>query len=253
MVYHYRVLLTILTFQIIGLFGLYYMWDPLWLILTVVGYFLFYFIGVEAYMHRYLSHNSYSVSHPIKFFMHICSFFSCNGVPMFFAANHANHHIYSDKEGDPHPASDGIKTWFWIDFDKQYSINTSVIRRLSKDNLCIFSRDHYLKVYITTIILLGILFPKFTVYFMLIPGLLAFHAGSFVNTLQHRFGYRNFETNDKSTNIWICMFIHGQALHNNHHASPHHYSCSVKWYEFDFIGFIIKHILSNKPVKEILK
>lgn len=253
MAYHYRVLLTIITFQIMGLFGLFYMWDPYWLALTVAGVVLFLFVGLESYMHRYLSHCSFSASRPMEIFMHVCAMFSCNGVPMFFAANHVNHHKYSDTEEDPHPASDGIKTWFWMYFDKQYSINTMVIRRLLKDDLCRFSRDNYLKVYITTLVIMGLLFPKFTVYFMLIPGLIAFHAGSFVNTFQHMFGYRNFDTSDKSTNIWICMFIHGQALHNNHHAFPHSYSCSVKWYEFDFSGFIIKYILSNKPVKEILK
>lgn len=252
--YHYRVLITLLFFQVVGLAGLYIMWDPSWLILTMIGLLLFFYIGLECYLHRYLSHNSYSASRPMRVFMHICSIFSCNGPPMVFAAMHVNHHRYSDKEGDPHPSVDGIKTWFWMYTDKQYSlINTSVIRRLLNDSLCRFSRDHYLKVYITTILVLGVLFPKFTVYFLLIPGLVAFHAGSFVNTAQHMFGYRNFDTEDKSTNIWICMFFHGQALHNNHHAFPSRYRCDVKWYEIDFLGYIIKYFLANKPLKEIPK
>src|SRR3546814_8122699 len=48
-----------------------------------------------------------------------------------------------------------------------------------------------------------------------------FWAAGVVNGLGHWWGYRNFETDDTSTNLtpW-AFFIGGEELHNNHHAFP---------------------------------
>ena len=48
-----------------------------------------------------------------------------------------------------------------------------------------------------------------------------FTAAGVINGLCHAKGYRNFETDDASTNLWpIGLFIAGEELHNNHHAFP---------------------------------
>jgi len=65
-----------------------------------------------------------------------------------------------------------------------------------------------------------------------------FWAAGVINGLGHYFGYRNFHTDDDSTNIapWGA-WIGGEELHNNHHAYPTSAKFSLRWYEFD-LGWV---------------
>jgi stearoyl-CoA desaturase (delta-9 desaturase) len=61
-----------------------------------------------------------------------------------------------------------------------------------------------------------------------------FWAAGVINGIGHYFGYRNFHTEDDSTNIVpIAAWIGGEELHNNHHAYPTSAKFSQRWYEFD--------------------
>jgi stearoyl-CoA desaturase (delta-9 desaturase) len=59
-------------------------------------------------------------------------------------------------------------------------------------------------------------------------------AAGVINGLGHYWGYRNFSTDDTSTNIvpWGIL-IGGEELHNNHHAYGTSAKLSSRWYEFD--------------------
>ena len=59
-------------------------------------------------------------------------------------------------------------------------------------------------------------------------------AAGIINGLGHYWGYRNFSTDDASTNIipWGIV-IGGEELHNNHHAYGTSAKLSSRWYEFD--------------------
>ena len=68
-----------------------------------------------------------------------------------------------------------------------------------------------------------------------------FWAGGVINGLGHCFGYRNFEPNDASTNVFPWgLLIGGEELHNNHHAFPASAKLSVKWWELDMGWFYIR-------------
>ena len=70
-----------------------------------------------------------------------------------------------------------------------------------------------------------------------------FAAGG-INGAGHYYGYRNFETQDASTNlIPLAFFIGGEELHNNHHAFPTAAKFSLKEWEFD-IGWLYIKIFS---------
>jgi stearoyl-CoA desaturase (delta-9 desaturase) len=59
-------------------------------------------------------------------------------------------------------------------------------------------------------------------------------AAGVINGLCHARGYRNFETNDASTNLWrYGILIAGEELHNNHHAFPTSARFSLRPGEFD--------------------
>jgi stearoyl-CoA desaturase (delta-9 desaturase) len=65
-----------------------------------------------------------------------------------------------------------------------------------------------------------------------------FWAAGVINGIGHYYGYRNYDTKDKSTNIipWGIL-IGGEELHNNHHGDPANPKLSRKWLEFD-IGWM---------------
>ncbi|GJM09899.1 MAG: fatty acid desaturase [Lysobacteraceae bacterium] len=69
-------------------------------------------------------------------------------------------------------------------------------------------------------------------------------AAGVINGLGHWSGYRNFHTEDTSTNLtpW-GVFLGGEELHNNHHAFPSSARFSMRKWEFD-IGWVIIRMLS---------
>ncbi|MGI9307885.1 MAG: DesA/ISL3 alpha bundle tail domain-containing protein, partial [Gammaproteobacteria bacterium] len=68
-------------------------------------------------------------------------------------------------------------------------------------------------------------------------------AAGVINGLGHDTGYRNFESDDASTNLTpIAVLIGGEELHNNHHAFPTAAKFSYRWWEFD-IGWMYITIL----------
>ncbi|MDO9466699.1 MAG: transposase, partial [Thiobacillus sp.] len=62
-----------------------------------------------------------------------------------------------------------------------------------------------------------------------------------INGIGHYWGYRNFASEDASTNVlpWGIL-IGGEELHNNHHAYGTSARLSNKWYEFDIGWMYIK-------------
>jgi stearoyl-CoA desaturase (delta-9 desaturase) len=84
-------------------------------------------------------------------------------------------------------------------------------------------------------------------------GWIPFWAAGVINGVGHYFGYRNFQTDDDSTNIvpW-AVWIGGEELHNNHHAYPTSAKFSMRWYEFD-IGWMYIQIMSALGLARVRK
>jgi stearoyl-CoA desaturase (delta-9 desaturase) len=80
-----------------------------------------------------------------------------------------------------------------------------------------------------------------------------FWAAGVINGFAHFKGYRNFNTNDDSTNIFPWGIIIGvEELHNNHHAYPASAKLSMKWYEFD-MGWLWIKLLSLMKLAKVNK
>jgi stearoyl-CoA desaturase (delta-9 desaturase) len=64
-----------------------------------------------------------------------------------------------------------------------------------------------------------------------------------VNSVTHMWGYRNYETDEESTNNVIVGFIsNGEGWHNNHHADPRSARHGHKWWEFDVTYLSIRFL-----------
>lgn len=58
--------------------------------------------------------------------------------------------------------------------------------------------------------------------------------GAIVNWCGHKYGYSNFDNNDKSKNtLPMDFFLLGELFQNNHHKSPNSPNFAKRWFEFD--------------------
>jgi stearoyl-CoA desaturase (Delta-9 desaturase) len=78
-------------------------------------------------------------------------------------------------------------------------------------------------------------------------------AAGVINGIGHFWGYRNFQPEDASTNVFPWgILIGGEELHNNHHAYATSAKLSSRWYEFD-IGWLYIRILETLGLAKVKK
>ena len=65
------------------------------------------------------------------------------------------------------------------------------------------------------------------------------HATWGINSFSHRFGSREFDVADKSTNNPIFALLTWGNWHNNHHAYPRSAKCGLKWWQLDVSWWVI--------------
>jgi len=69
----------------------------------------------------------------------------------------------------------------------------------------------------------------------------AYHSTWFVNSATHLWGYRNYETTDRSRNLWwVALLSYGEGWHNNHHAHQRLAAHGHRWWEFDVTYMVIR-------------
>ena len=68
-----------------------------------------------------------------------------------------------------------------------------------------------------------------------------FHCTWFVNSATHKFGYRIYDTGDRSTNCWwVALLTYGEGWHNNHHAFQYSARHGMQWWEIDLTWMTIQ-------------
>ena len=81
-------------------------------------------IGVCMGYHRQLTHGSFCTYKPVRWLLALIGGLSGEGSALTWVANHRKHHLYSDKEGDPHSPRDGSwwshMFWFMPDFGRKH-------------------------------------------------------------------------------------------------------------------------------------
>jgi len=219
-------------------------------------------VCVTLFLHRGQAHKGI-VFHPVLgHFMRFWLWLTTGMVTKQWVAIHRKHHVYSDKEGDPHsPHVFGI----WTVFTK----GALLYARGAKDKEMVekfgvgtpddwierniytpHSRLGILLMLVIDLVLFGPWgFIVWGVQMLWIP----FWAAGVINGVAHWIGYRNTETKDQSRNIspW-GIITGGEELHNNHHMNPARPKLSLKWYEFD-IGWMWLRLFSLIGLAEIVR
>ncbi len=209
-------------------------WHFSWagLLTCVVLHFATACLGVTLGYHRLLTHGSLVVARPVKYLFSIFGMLSAEGSPLFWVATHRKHHVLSDQEGDPHTPNDGFwwshMLWFKPKLTKDQE--SELLSRWAPDMWKDPVQRFFDKVFPVFPIMLGValyVIGEWTMGLglsMLLWGLcmrmvLCYHSTWFVNSATHIWGYRNYETTDRSRNLWwVALISYGEGWHNNHHA-----------------------------------
>lgn len=212
-------------------------------------------IGVCMGYHRQLTHGSFSTYRPIRWLLALLGGLSGEGSALVWVANHRKHHLFSDKDGDPHSPRDG-GWWahmFWFMPALKKEDRQAHIQHYAPD----LNRDPMMRMldvlFLPSHLLLGAVLlsvgwlgwdfytgMSFLVWGTFVRMVYVFHVTWFVNSATHMWGYRNYETTDDSRNLWwVGILAFGEGWHNNHHAFQRMAKQGHKWWEIDVTYWVI--------------
>lgn len=219
--------------------------------------------SVTIFLHRHQAHRALDLSPSVSHFFRLWLWLTTGMITKEWVAIHRKHHAKCEKEGDPHsPHVHSLKKVFWegAELYRKESKNPETLERyghltpedwIEKNIYSKHSAKGVALMLVINILLFGpIGLTMWAIQMLWIPVM----AAGVINGIGHYWGYRNYETPDKSSNIlpW-GIIIGGEELHNNHHAYPTSAKLSNTWYEFD-IGWMyicILEILGLANVKHI--
>ena len=218
-------------------------------LLVLGGYFLYGCLGIVVTFHRLLTHQGFTTSQFISRLFSLLGCFGGTGSPLAWVAIHINHHLKSDKPGDPHsPMHKGLKI-FMLNYEQEIVSTTKWrMRNIITNPYYQFLHRYYFLLLISwSMLLFGIGGAELMIFLHWIPALLTIVMSNVVNYVGHRpqglGAYRRYNLSDQSTNNWLwAVPSWGESWHNTHHRFPKKYNLSERWWEIDISGLIIKLI-----------
>jgi stearoyl-CoA desaturase (delta-9 desaturase) len=219
--------------------------------------------GVTLYLHRAQAHRALELHPAVSHFFRFWLWLTTGMITKEWAAIHRKHHAKCETTDDPHsPRIYGINKVLFggVFLYVKESHKTETMTRyghgtpddwLERNVYTPFNKWGIVLLAILDIALFGAV-PGAIIYGLQL-GWIPFWAAGVINGVGHYFGYRNFQTDDDSTNIvpWGA-WIGGEELHNNHHAYPTSAKFSLRWYEVD-LGWAYIRILESLGLAKVRK
>ena len=225
--------------------------------LSFWGYVLAAFIMVQVtmmavtlYLHRDAAHRAVDLHPVLRHFFRLWIWMTSGMLTREWVAVHRKHHAMCEKPGDPHsPVVFGLRRVLTegAELYREETNNAATLEKYGRGTpddwveRNIYSRFPWLGIVL--MVLLDLLLfgaPGIIIIAVQMAAMPVFAAGV-INGLGHHTGYRNFESDDASTNLvpW-GLLIGGEELHNNHHAFPSSAKFSVRPWEFDLGWLFIR-------------
>jgi stearoyl-CoA desaturase (Delta-9 desaturase) len=217
---------------------------PVALSLCLATYLLRMF-GITAGYHRYFAHRTFKTS---RWFQFALAWIGCSSLqkgPLWWAANHREHHSHSDQPLDPH--SPVIRNFFWshigwILAERHDQTNWKRIGDWRNyPELIWLNRNHWVPGIVLAVLCWVIDGWSGLVWGFFVSTILLYHATFLVNSVCHLFGWQRYATKDDSRNNFIVALLTlGEGWHNNHH----HYQSSANqgffWWEIDVSYYLLR-------------
>ena len=231
------------------------------LAVTLFLHWLFGSIGICLGYHRLLSHRSFQLPRWVEYPIAILGALAIQGGPIFWIAGHRLHHAHTEDENkDPYSAKRGF--WWshmmWIfypraDFfeDKQYKRFAPDLAR--QPFYCWLDRYHLLLQIPLALLLYTLGGWSFIICCVCLRAVLLWHSTWLINSVTHMRGYRTFEINDNSRNLWwAAILTYGEGWHNNHHAYPNVAKAGWRWWEIDMTWWAIQVLIIFGLAKKVV-
>lgn len=225
------------------------------------------------FLHRYASHQMFKMNKFWEKVFYFSTWFFMGSsylVPRAYAVMHRMHHSYSDTKKDPHSPrffEDVMgmmkhTSKIYGDFVRRTSLpGPEFTKNLPEwESLDKFGDNKF------TRFIFGVLYTLFYLYIIFVLKtaspffllLLPIHylmgpvQGAAVNWCGHKYGYRNYDTNDQSKNSEpFGLLLLGELFQNNHHQYPTSAKFSKRWFEIDFAFPVIRIFQFLGIIKEV--
>ncbi len=233
----------------------FFSWSGLALLLALV--YVSGGLGVTLCFHRLLTHRSFKTPRWFEYFLTMCGCIAWQGGAIQWVGTHRIHHKHSDSDLDPHTPNHGF-CWahtFWCMHKYPDGYNAAAAAKdLQRDKVHRWlNRFFWLPQAGLAIGLFAAgqwLWPllgfeaaglSWFLWGVCLRTVIVYHGTWFVNSASHTWGYRNFETGDRSTNLWwVALLSFGEGWHNNHHAQQRSAAHGMRWWELDLTYLTIK-------------
>lgn len=240
-------------FAIFHLLAISAFWFFSWsgLIIAISLYFIA-GMGITVGFHRLLTHRAFETPSWVRRTFAILGSLTLQSSPLIWVSVHRMHHQYSDHDNEKDPHSPRQGPWWshilWIIVACPKKELDLLCEKYSPDLL----KDPFIsRISIWTTVLLQVIlglilavggwlfdgidtaisWVLWGVFFRVVFSL---HATWMVNSITHLWGYRNYDTPDKSTNNpIIAALAWGEGWHNNHHEHPTAANHGQRWWEVD--------------------
>lgn len=203
--------------------------------------------GVSAGYHRYFSHRSYRLGRISQFLMAFVAQSSAQKGVLWWAAQHRDHHRYSDREEDIHsPLQRGF--WWahvgWVLSNEHDTYDPNRIADMARfPELRWLDRYHWVPTLVFAGGVLAVGGIGGFVWGYVVSTVLLYHCTFSINSLAHLFGTRRFDTPDQSRNNWLLALItFGEGWHNNHHFYMSSCRQGIRWWEIDISYGVLKFL-----------
>jgi stearoyl-CoA desaturase (delta-9 desaturase) len=209
------------------------------------------------FLHRYASHGVFTLSRGWERFFHLLTWLmqgSSYLVPRAYAYMHRAHHAYSDTDKDPHTPHrfSNAASMMWA---TKHVYSDLVHHRTEPEprfrgpvpTWPALERvgDHW-----TSRVGFGVFYSLFYIafaphwaFFLLLPihYVMGPVHGAIVNWAGHKYGYRNFDTRDKSRNVLAWeLLVGGELFQNNHHRNGQAANFAYRRFELDPTYWVIR-------------
>jgi stearoyl-CoA desaturase (delta-9 desaturase) len=226
---------------------------------------VFYFVvahGVTVGFHRLFTHKSFEARRPLKIALALIGSLSFQGSLIGWVADHRRHHMFTDRDGDPHSPARPPGQRFgrlrglfhahigWL-FEHGGTSREKFAPDLLADRDIVLIDKLFVPCCVVTLALpFGIGYAitgRFTggLALFLWAGVLRIgllhHLSWSTNSVCHVFGRRPFETDDMSKNFApLAVLSMGESWHNAHHAFPALARHGVDRHQLDTSAMIIR-------------
>ena len=213
-------------------------------------------LGITLGYHRLFAHRSYQAPKAVEYLLAFFGSLALQGGPIKWVTTHRVHHKAADKPTDPHNSVKGF-LWshmLWICYKNprvSRLVETGKLARdISQDRYMQFLERFFPLLYVLLAIALFVagwlvggvyLGLSWALWGCALRTVYTWHTTWLVNSATHYWGYRNYDSPDKSRNTWwVALLTFGEGWHNNHHAHQRCAKAGHRWFELDVTYGVIK-------------